>query len=267
VSEALVDPTPTAWIPLLAALLGLAVGSFLNVVVYRVPRGESLLHPGSHCPNCETALKPWHNVPIASWVVLRGRCAYCRAPISVRYPLVEAATALLFAAITLRFGLAPQVPAYLYLAAIAIIVVLIDFDVRMLPESVVIPSYVVSALLLAPAAAADSGWWTAERAILGMLALLAAFFCLALAYPAFIKFGDVKLAGLLGLYLGWLSWPALLTGTLATLVLAAFCTKTVALATHRRDAGSTAIAVPFGVCLVVTALLMLFVAAPAVGWL
>lgn len=255
-------PTP-APIVLLLALLGLLVGSFLNVVIYRVPRGESLLQPGSHCPACETPLKPWHNVPLVSWLLLRGRCAYCQASISVRYPLVEAVTGALFAGITLRFGLTPQLPAYLYFAALAIVLVMIEFDVSVLPDSIIIPSYVIAPLLLTPAGAENGSWWTAERAILGMLGLLAVFFCLALAYPTFIKFGDVKLAGLLGFYLGWFSSAALLLGTVATLVFAVACTKTVTLATNRRDRGSAAVAVPFGVCLVAAAVLMLFLAAPA----
>jgi leader peptidase (prepilin peptidase)/N-methyltransferase len=247
---------------LLLTLLGLVVGSFLNVVIYRVPRGESVLRPGSHCPACATPLKPWHNVPVVSWLVLRARCAYCHTAISARYPLVEAVTAGLFACITLRFGLSPQLPAYLYFAALAVVLAMIEFDLRVLPDSIVIPSYVVAPLLLTPAGAAAGNWWTAERAILGMLGLLALFFCLALAYPTFIRFGDVKLAGLLGLYLGWFSSTALLLGTVGTLVLAACCSKTAALATQRGDRGSTAVAVPFGACLVAAAVLMLFVAAP-----
>ena len=88
----------------LVGLLGLAVGSFLNVVIHRVPRGESLLRPGSHCPQCTAPIRPWHNVPVLGWLLLRGRCADCAAPISARYPLVEAGTAALFVAVAARFG-------------------------------------------------------------------------------------------------------------------------------------------------------------------
>src|SRR5689334_5346527 len=105
--------------PLLSvvAVLGLAVGSFPNVGMYRVPRGESVVRPGSHCPSCQTAIRPWHNVPVFSWLVLRGRCATCKTRISVRYPLVELGTAALFVAVTARLGLSAALPAYLYLAA------------------------------------------------------------------------------------------------------------------------------------------------------
>src|SRR2546423_14532572 len=108
----------TAPVPAFVGALGLVVGSFLNVVIHRVPRAESLLRPGSRCPACGTAIRPWHNVPVLGWLLLRGRCADCRGPISVRYPLVEAGTAALFVAVTARFGLSPVLPAYLYLAAL-----------------------------------------------------------------------------------------------------------------------------------------------------
>src|SRR5262245_30967441 len=103
----------------LVAVLGLLVGSFLNVVIHRVPRGESLLRPGSHCPRCLTPIRPWHNVPVFGWLVLRGRCAACHERISVRYPLVELGTSALFVAVTVRFGFTVELPAFLYLAAIA----------------------------------------------------------------------------------------------------------------------------------------------------
>jgi leader peptidase (prepilin peptidase)/N-methyltransferase len=89
---------------IVAALLGLAVGSFLNVVIYRVPRGESLVRPGSHCPHCGNAVRNRHNIPVLGWLVLRGRCADCQARVSARYPLVEAGTAALFVAVAARFG-------------------------------------------------------------------------------------------------------------------------------------------------------------------
>lgn len=251
---------------LLIALLGLLVGSFLNVVIDRLPRGESLVGSRSHCSRCAGELRPWHSVPVVSWFALRGRCAYCKAPISVRYPFVESLTALVFLIITWRFGMSVQLPAYLYLAAIGIALVMIDFDVRVLPDSILLPSYVIGPLLLAPTGAAGGGWWTVERALAGMVGLLVLFFCLALAYPRFIQFGDAKLAGLLGLYLGWVSWTALTLGVAAALLIALFGTKTAAFATGRRDAGSAAVIVPVGVCLVVGAVVMLFVAAPASNW-
>ena len=103
-----------------AGVLGLLIGSFLNVVIYRVPRHESLLFPSSHCPDCDSPIKARHNVPVFGWLVLRGKCASCRVPISARYPLVELGTGVLFAAMTLRLGVSAYLPAYLFLAAIGV---------------------------------------------------------------------------------------------------------------------------------------------------
>src|SRR3954468_24551623 len=119
-------------------LLGLAVGSFLNVVIHRVPRGESLVRPGSHCPRCDAAVRSRHNVPVLGWLLLRGRCADCATPISVRYPLVEAGTAALFVAVAAKFGFSWALAPYLYLAAVAVALALIDLDVMRLPNAIVL---------------------------------------------------------------------------------------------------------------------------------
>lgn len=247
----------------LAGVLGLAIGSFLNVVIHRVPREESLIEPGSHCPSCDTPIKARHNVPVLGWLVLRGRCASCAAPISPRYPLVEAGTAALFMAITLRFGLSLQLPAYLYLAAIGVTLAMIDFDVRRLPDSIVLPSYVVSVLLLMPAGAVDADWWPAGRALAGMVALWAVYFALALAYPNGLNLSDVKLAGLLGLYLGWLSWGAVLVGAFGGFLVSGVGGAAL-LATGRTP--SRGAAVPLGPCMLAAAGASIFVAAPLGEW-
>lgn len=193
------------WLVLVfVAVLGLAVGTFLTTVVHRVPREQALLSPPAYCPHCEQPIKPWHNVPLASYTVLRGRCANCHEPIGLRYPVVEAITAALFVGLALRFGLSAELPAYLYLAAVAVALATIDVDVQRVPDSIVLPSYAVGVLLLMPAGAVDGDWWPALRALIGMLVLWTVYFGLALAYPNSVGFGEVKLAGLLGLYLGWL---------------------------------------------------------------
>lgn len=253
----------TAGWPILAliAVLGLAIGSFLNVVIYRVPREESLLFPNSHCPSCNEPIKARHNVPVLSWMLLRGRCASCRAPISVRYPLVEAGTAVLFVATTMRFGLSVELPAYLYLAAVGVALTMIDVDVRRLPDSLVLPSYVVGVLLLMPAGAVEADWWSATRALVGMTAMWTVYFALALAYPNGVSFGDVKLAGLLGLYLGWLSWESILLGIFGSFLVGGVGG---ALAVVRRRRPQRAI--PFGPYLTTAAILALFLAAPLTTW-
>jgi len=195
-----------------AALLGLVVGSFLNVVVWRVPRGESVVRPPSACPSCGARVRPGDNVPVLGWLRLRGRCRDCGAAISPRYPLVELGTAVLFVVLALRFGLDPVLPAYLYLAAVGLALALIDLDCKRLPDALTLPSYPVAAALLALAAALGSDSGELVRALLGGLAMYALYFALCFAYPAGMGFGDVKLAGVLGMYTGWLGWGAWTVG-------------------------------------------------------
>jgi leader peptidase (prepilin peptidase) / N-methyltransferase len=191
---------------------GLLVGSFLNVVIWRVPRDESVVRPASHCPSCDTPIRPWDNVPVVSWLILRGRCRSCQARISARYPAVELLTGAVFASFALRLGFDPALPAFLYLGAIGVALALIDIDVKRLPDVIVLPSYVVAVVLLGVAALVDGAGDAAVRAAIGMVALYVFYFVLAFIYPAGMGFGDVKLAGVLGLYLGWLGWAELVSG-------------------------------------------------------
>ena len=233
--------------PLLALLgvAGLAVGSFLNVVIWRVPRGESLVRPGSACPKCGHAIRPRDNVPVLSWLVLRGRCRDCHEPISVRYPLVEAGTAALFGLTAWWAGWTWSLPAYLYLAAIAVALALIDIDTKRLPDAIVLPSYPVAAALLALASWNPGGvsdWSAFVRALLGCAVLFAGYFVLMFIYPAGMGFGDVKLAGVLGLYLGWLGWGELTVGAFAAfLVGGVFSLALLAAGRASRKSG-----IPFG---------------------
>jgi len=246
----------------LALVLGLAVGSFLNVVIYRVPRRESVLRPGSHCPACGMGVRPWQNVPVLSWLLLRGRCAGCRARISARYPLVEVATATLFVAVTARFGLAPELPAYLYLGAVSLALALIDLDVRRLPNSIVLPSYAIGAILLLGAALAGHDWTAATRGLIAMAALFALYYGIALAYRGGMGFGDVKLAGVLGLYLGWLGWSSVLVGAFAGFLLGGLV-GTALLVTRRAGRRS---ALPYGPFMLDGALIAVFLADPIASW-
>lgn len=202
----------TALLAGFGALLGLAIGSFLNVVIWRVPRGESVVNPPSACPSCGRAIEPRDNVPVVSWLVLGGQCRHCHERISARYPLVELGTAVLFVVVALRFGLSWELPAFLYLAAITVALALIDIDVHRLPNAIVLPSYPVAGVLLVAAALLQGDPGAALRAVLGGLALYAFYFLLAFIYPAGMGFGDVKLAGVLGLYLGYLGWAEVVVG-------------------------------------------------------
>jgi leader peptidase (prepilin peptidase)/N-methyltransferase len=202
----------TALLVSVTAVVGLLVGSFLNVVIWRVPRGESVVQPRSQCPGCGTAIRPRDNVPVLSWVALRGRCRDCDEPISPRYPLVELGTAAVFVLLALRIGAEPDLAAFLYLGAIGVALALIDIDVKRLPNAIVLPSYAVCAVLLGLAAVAEGDFSSYARAGLGMAALFGLYFLLAFIYPAGMGFGDVKLAGVLGMYLGWLGWAEVVTG-------------------------------------------------------
>jgi leader peptidase (prepilin peptidase) / N-methyltransferase len=195
----------------LAAVFGLAIGSFLNVVIHRVPAGQSVVRPPSACPQCGHAIRNRDNVPVLGWLLLRGKCRDCSAPISARYPLVELGTAALFAVMALRFGLDWVLPAYLYLAAVSVALALIDIDLKRLPDALTLPSYPVALVLLGAAWLLGSDG-SLLRAVLGGVVAFAFYFLLLFAYPAGMGFGDVKLAGVLGLYLGWLGWGILAAG-------------------------------------------------------
>jgi len=252
---------PTAFWATIAGVLGLAIGSFLNVVIYRVPANESIVSPPSKCPHCGAMIRNRHNVPVLGWLVLRGRCYDCKSPISPRYPIVEAATGALFVAVTIRIldvHLGAALPAYLYLTAIGVALTMIDIDVKRLPDQIVLPSYAVLAALLLIATLDNSHWWALARAGIGMAALYTFYFAIAFAYPAGMGFGDVKLSGLLGGMLGYLSWKALAVGAFGGFALGAV--GAIAVLALRR--GGRKSEIPFGPYMIAAALLAVFVANP-----
>jgi leader peptidase (prepilin peptidase) / N-methyltransferase len=215
------------------------VGSFLNVVIHRLPRGESLVHPRSRCPSCGTQIAEYDNVPIVSWLVLRGRCRHCGAPISPRYPLVELLTALTFAAVVLVRGFDNDLILELPFVAALIALAGIDLDHKLLPNKIVYPlaAYGVIATLLVDR---DD---LVENLVSGAGAF--AFLLVAvIAYPRGMGMGDVKLAGAMGLYLGAAVIPAMLvaflSGSIAGLVILA-----------REGAAARKKAIPFGVFLAI----------------
>lgn len=231
------------------AILGLVVGSFLNVVIWRVPRGESVVSPPSACPGCGSPIRARDNVPVLSWLVLRARCRACNARISSRYPLVEAATAVVFVLVVLRFGVSAVVPAYLYLGAIAVALALIDIDVKRLPNAIVLPAYVVLPVLLAFGSWGEGDWDALVRAAIGCATLYAFYFVAMIAYPGGMGFGDVKLAGVLGLALGWAGWGALIVGAFGAFLLGGVFSIGL-LATRRAGRKS---GIPFGPWMIVGA--------------
>jgi leader peptidase (prepilin peptidase) / N-methyltransferase len=251
---------------LLSGLFGLAIGSFLNVVIHRVPIGASVVSPPSHCPRCENPIRARHNVPVVGWLVLRGRCADCGLPIPVRYPLVELLTAVLFVVVTwraLQLDQLAALPALLVFTALGVALAAIDLDVRRLPNVLVLPAYPVLAGLLAVAAAVTGDWPALLRAALGAVALFAFFYLLAVVFPSGMGFGDVKLAGVIGLVLGWFSWGAVVIGAFAGFFLGAL----VGVAVLAVGAGGRKTALPFGPFMVLGALAALWVADPVMDLL
>ena len=194
----------------LLGLLGAAIGSFLNVVIYRLPRGESLVAPGSRCPKCERPLAPWENIPIVSWLVLRGRCRTCGTKISPQYPLVELITAAAFVGVALTRGVDEDLWLQLPLVAVLVAVAGIDLEHKIIPNKIVLPAAIYAVAVAA----------VVERSHLPELLIAGAgaftfLLVAALAYPAGMGMGDVKLAGAMGLYLGLSVIPAMLVAFLA----------------------------------------------------
>jgi leader peptidase (prepilin peptidase)/N-methyltransferase len=199
-----------------AFLGGLIIGSFLNVVAWRLPRGESLAHPPSHCPRCGEPIKPYDNVPVLSWLLLRGQCRRCSEPISLRYPAVELATGLLYAAVVaFRDGTADIVLGLL-LVSFLVPITLIDLDVRRIPNKLTAPLAVLALVAVLAFASGDVLEYLAGGAG-GFLF----FFLAALAYPRGMGMGDVKLAGAMGLCLGRAIAPAILFALLGGVVIGA----------------------------------------------
>lgn len=193
---------PAALLP--AAAFGLILGSFLNVVAWRLPSRMSLALPASHCPSCETPIKPYDNIPVLSWLLLRGRCRSCSEPISARYPIVEAATAALFAAVVaVHHADTAALVLGLVLVAFLVPIALIDLDHRIIPNRLTLPAAVLAIVL---GTALDPGG-EIERLIAGAAAALVLGLP-ALLRPAGMGMGDAKLVGVLGLYLGAAVAPA-----------------------------------------------------------
>jgi leader peptidase (prepilin peptidase)/N-methyltransferase len=236
-----------------AGVLGAIAGSFLNVVTYRLPRHESLITPASHCTRCGTPVKPYDNIPILSFLLLRGHCRTCSAPISVRYPLVEALTAALCVGAVLAHSSVAQIALSVALILIVVPAALIDLEYRIIPNRLTALGAVLAlviGLALDPAG-------EPERLIAGAAAggfLLVA----ALAYPGGMGMGDVKLAAVMGLFLGRAVAPAILIALIAGVLVGA-----VIIARKGAQEGRKT-KVPFGPFLALGAIIAVYVGTPIV---
>jgi leader peptidase (prepilin peptidase)/N-methyltransferase len=225
---------PTALFP--AAAFGLIIGSFLNVVAFRLPGRMSLSMPASHCPSCETPIKPYDNIPVLSWLLLRGRCRSCSEPIAARYPLVEALTAALFAAVVaVHHANTAQLVLGIVLMAFIVPIALIDLDHKIIPNRLTLPAAVLAVVL---GTVLDPGG-ELERLIAGAAAALVLGLP-ALVRPSGMGMGDAKLVGVLGLYLGAAVAPAFFVAFIAGTVVGISIIVRKGLATGRKTP------VPFG---------------------
>jgi leader peptidase (prepilin peptidase) / N-methyltransferase len=230
-----------------AGVLGAVFGSFLNVVAYRLPRHESLVKPASRCPSCGTPVKPYDNVPILSWLLLRGRCRSCAAPISPRYPLVEALTAALCVGAVLAHHSAASIALSVLLILLVVPAALIDLEHRIIPNRITGPGAVLAvAVGLALDPSGEPGRLLAGACAGGFLLLA------VLAYPGGMGMGDAKLAGMMGLFLGAAVAPALLVGLLSGVLAGAFVIARKGVRAGRKTA------VPFGPFLALGALVAVF---------
>jgi len=246
----------------LGAVLGLMIGSFLNVIIYRVPIGKSIVSPPSACPGCDTPIRPRDNIPVLSWLFLRGRCRDCQTGISIRYPLVEAGTGVVFALLALGIGASWVLPAYWWAAAVSITLALIDLDHKRIPNAVLFPGIVVGAVLLTTGAIADGAAGSLPRALAGGGGYFGLLLLIALAARGGFGFGDVKLGVLLGIFLAYRSWSVLVAGVFAGFMVGGVAAvgMLVARRVGRRDA------LPFGPSMVIGAGIALVWGRAIVDW-
>ena len=248
----------------LAGLLGLLFGSFANVVIHRVPRGESVVSPPSACPACGSPIAARDNVPVLGWLLLRGRCRHCAAPIPATYPLVELACGVLWALVAGQLW--PDhpwaVPAYLALAFACLVLTVIDARTRRLPDAITRPAFVAVAALLAVAALAERAPGRLGRGLLAAAAVGGLFWLVARLRPGWIGRGDVKLVPTLALALAWLSWSALAVGFYAAFLVGGLAGLYAILVLGR----SRKSALPFGPSLAVGTVVGVLAAGPVAAW-
>jgi leader peptidase (prepilin peptidase) / N-methyltransferase len=183
---------------LIVFIFGLIIGSFCNVVIYRLPQGKSIIRPGSHCPSCAAPIRPWDNIPLMSYLLLRGSCRICKEPISLRYPSVELASGLLYVLLWIKLGLSIPFSAYAALTSTLLTVALIDYDHKIIPNTITLPGIVIGLGL--------SVWAlpiTPLGSLLGVLIGGTFFYLIALVSRGGMGGGDIKLIAMIGAFLGW----------------------------------------------------------------
>ncbi|MDH5542491.1 MAG: prepilin peptidase [Nitrospinota bacterium] len=227
-------------------IIGASVGSFLNVVIHRLPERKSVVTPRSSCPNCGASIKPWNNIPLISYLLLRGRCPDCKAGISPRYPLVEFICALIFLSSYNQFGVTPASIVYMFFSASLIAITFIDLDHMIIPDVITLPGIPLGLLfawLILPIGIESSVW--------GLVSGGALFFILALLVPGGMGGGDIKLIAMIGAFLG-------LKSVLFTIFLGSFIGSIVGITSIIILGKGRKTKIPFGPFLAIGALLSLF---------
>jgi len=242
----------------IVALFGLFIGSFLNVCIYRIQKGESIVWPPSHCPKCTKALKPWDNIPVISYLILKGRCRYCFEPISVRYPVVELLSTLLAVSLLYRFGMSVTFLIYYLWACVLIIITFIDLDIQIIPDRLSLGGIVVGLLVV---------YWlpiTYKDALIGLI--LGGGLLLAIIYGYYFLTkkegmggGDVKLLAMIGVFTGW-------QGVLFTLFASSLMGTMVGIPWGLIKKGTLKAAIPFGPFLALGALIYVFWGQYLIDW-
>ncbi len=212
------DGSLTVFWAAISGLLGAALGSFGNVVIHRLPRGQSLARPPSSCPSCGTRIRSIDNIPIVSYVLLRGRCRSCGASISPRYAIVEAAAAGLAVVSVLRFDAGERAAFAASVSIVLLVLAAIDLEHRRLPNVIVLPATAAAALWVVLRAAFEGEWGMATEAFLCGLAAFALLFLIAVVSRG-MGFGDVKLAGFIGLATGSFGWRVAVLAVFASFFL------------------------------------------------
>lgn len=251
--------------PVIAAglVLGLIFGSFATVAAHRIPRREQFVSGRSRCPHCGAQIGALENIPVVSYLLLRGRCRHCGARISKRYPIIEAAIGLLFALSAAKFGLSVEAVVYAAFFWVLVVLTVIDLDHKLLPNRVVIPTFVAGWAGLVVAALADSAPSRLGGAGLGALIFGGFLFLLAFIYPAGMGMGDVKLAFVLGSFVGYLGAPGLV---LLAMFLSFFIGGVSGVAVMAVQRGGRKTMIPFGPFLAAGTVLTILVGQRMLDW-
>lgn len=251
--------TPTSVYALIALVFGMVVGSFLNVCICRMPKDESIVSPPSHCPRCSLQIKWYDNIPLLSYLLLRGKCRGCGVHISLQYPLVELINGILTLLLFLRFGLTPTFAALLLFCSSLVVITFIDIEHQIIPDEIslsgIVIGFALSFFLKEP------GWLSSLIGILlgGGILLLVAYGYQALTGREGMGGGDVKLLAMMGAFLGWKAVPFII-------FIGSFTGSIIGVSIMMLQNKDSKLAIPFGPYLAFAAIFYIFYGQPLINW-